>query len=156
MLRLYVPERMWELRNQRQLSDKKDALRPYNPVGDDYRDKLAPVDKSMVERAVWRAADKHVDQLQLRQLLIGGLEAVKTMATTTDLQKSFTGLADSDKRGEWLAFLDREAKMLKDSVAPPDATEFDNLMNRLIEKNRDTVNIYDQAVWHEFGNGAME
>ena len=156
MLRLYVPERLWELRNQRQLADKKEALPPYNPVGDDYREKLGPIDKSMVERAVWRAGDKHVDQVQLRQLLIGGLDSVKTMTTTTDLQKTFSGLADQQKRDQFISFLDNESKNLKDSVAPPDITEFDSLMNRLLQANRDSVNIMDQAVLHEFGNGAME
>src|SRR5204863_7556717 len=106
MLRLYVPQRLWELRNQRQLATKQDALPPYNPVGDDFHDKLQPIDKTMVVRAITRSGSEHVmhEHIGLKQLLIGGIESLKTMAQTTDLRSSFPGLADETARRKFVDF----------------------------------------------------
>ena len=56
MLRLYVPETLWKLRNERQKASGEKELPPYNPFGDDYKTKLGTIDKAMVMRAVARSS----------------------------------------------------------------------------------------------------
>ena len=156
MLRLYVPERLWELRNQRQLAAKQEPIPPYNPVGDDFREKLQPIDKAMVVRALTRAGREHVAQLGLKQLLIGGVESLKTMAQTPDLERSFPNLADPVARKKFLDFAESEQRRLREDPSSADMADADSLLSRLQEANRQTIAVTDQSLLHEFGNGAMQ
>ncbi|MFN9971685.1 MAG: hypothetical protein ACK58T_17530, partial [Phycisphaerae bacterium] len=45
MIRLYVPQRLWELRNDRLKAENQKQLPPYNPTGDDFNKKLQGVDQ---------------------------------------------------------------------------------------------------------------
>lgn len=156
MIRLYVPERLWELRNARQIAAGLEKLPPYNPAGDDFHQKLEAVDEPMVVSAVTRAGSKHVEQVPLRDVLIGGLRGVRTMATTTDLQRSFKGLANEPLREKLLQALDREEERIRAAQVPLDFSDVDGLLQRLLKANRDSVAMTDQSLLHEFGNGSME
>lgn len=174
MLRLYVPQRLWELRNERQNAeierekarqgDKTEAgaepkVRPlpeYNPAGDDFRQKLAAIERFLVVKALARAGTMHVEQTPLKTLVIGGLNAVKTMASTPDLRQAFPGFADDQARARLIEFIDRELATLHAASTQVDVVQLDSLVGRLLETNRTTVQAMDQAVLHEFGNGAMD
>lgn len=180
MLRLYVPQRLWELRNERQeaeiksqqakraaaknaddfaandLSSKLKSLPPYNPTGDDYHKKLAAIERYLVVKAVARAGTLHVEQTPMKSLIVGGLNSVKTMATTSDLRASFPGFADDSARARLIEFIDREVAGLTASPMPADMVQLDAIVGRLLEANRTTVQAMDQAILHEFGNGAMD
>lgn len=157
MLRLYVPERLWELRDQRQRAEDQKPLPKYNPLGDNYREKLATIDQTLVYRAVQRAP-LQVDRPNLADLLTAGLSSVEVMVTTSDLKGAFPGLADEKARETMLAFLRSEQDALKRMKAEdgvPTAVYIDGLLNRLRRTNEQTVNVWSQALLHEFGNGVM-
>lgn len=154
MLRMYAPERMWELRNHRALQDEEaKPLPPYNPFGDDWKVKLEQIDKSLLEYALMYTR-RHVEQLPMRSLLVGGLEHVRTMVTTQDLARVFPGLGDERARADMLAFLDDEQAKLNDRASDADTIQTSSLLSRLQRKNSETVKIAPAALWHEFGNGA--
>ncbi len=155
MIRLYAPERFWDLRNQRRLAEEEKPLPPYNPMGDSWDEKLTGISRPMVVRAVERAAVEHVDREAsgMSSMLIGGLEAVRTMLTTEDLAGAFPGLRNPDARSRMIAALAQEEARLR--VGFTRAGEADSLLRRLMEENRRTVNVADTALMHEFGNGAM-
>jgi hypothetical protein len=88
MLRLYVPELLYKQRQDRQKAAGDEALPEYNPFGDDWRVKLGSIDASLVTRAIAKTR-QHVEQKPMSVLLGGGLEAIKTMVTTKDLQEAF-------------------------------------------------------------------
>jgi carboxyl-terminal processing protease len=154
MLRLYAPQRMWELGNARRLAAGEESLPPYNPFGDDWQTKLSTVNQGLIERAV-DYTRRHVDQKPTNTLLIGGLDALKTMATTSDLQTVFKGIGDNELRTQWIATLDREAAALKDLPVDLDRYQVQGLVSRLLKANDNSVKIAPQAVLHEFGNGLM-
>lgn len=164
MIRMYAPKRLWELRNERWLAEEgSDPLPPYNPYGDDYHEKLAGINTQMIYRALLRAADRHVelksddnpDGVTMGKLLTGGLNAIETMATTADLREPFEGLRDENARAQFL----RSVRDLRDKViAGGDEVSLKDMrtvIESILEKNHDTVRIMDEAVLHEFGNGAM-
>jgi len=155
MLRLYVPQRLWELRNERQKAAGEDPLPPYNAFGDDYRTKLASIDPILIIRAMGRAR-QHVEQQPVASLIAGGLEAVVTMVTTTDLQAAFPGLGEASARDAMLATVEGELAAL---AAKPggslDQIQIEQIIDRVRRQNTRTVGISDQALLHEFGNGAM-
>ena len=55
-MRLFVPERLWELRNEREIAEGRDPLPEYNPFGDDYTIKLNGVRENAVVDALSRSA----------------------------------------------------------------------------------------------------
>lgn len=155
MLRLYTPEQLWRLRDARQKMEK-DAkpLPPYNPTGDDFNEKLRGVDETLMLR-VMQYLPKHVEHVPLNTAIAGGLEAVKTMVTTTDLHQAFKGLDDKAKAGTMVAFLDAEIADVKRRLEPLDFVQQQNLLMRLGKQNDATVAMPRSAMLHEFGNGMM-
>ncbi len=155
MLRLYVPERFWELRNERRLAEDQPPLPPYNAVGDSYRDKISGIDRGVIYRALQRSADGHVEGVNMASLLQGGLNAVQTLATTPDLAGAFPRLADERAVRQFVEGLARERAKVAGSPMRLGATETNNLLNNVLDLNRRTLGIPDEAILHSFGNGAM-
>ncbi|MEM1329544.1 MAG: S41 family peptidase [Planctomycetota bacterium] len=156
MLRLYVPERFWELRNQRRLDAGDDPLPPYNPYGDHFSQKLDGISKSMLMRAIRRAAEQHVEGVTMREMLRAGLEASKTMAGTPDLSRAFPALADADQRRAFAERLDQiDERLGQPGDRPLGYVELNSVLNGLIRANADTLGMPEAALMHEFGNGAM-
>jgi len=163
MIRMYAPERLWSLRNERRLQEGLDALPAYNPYGDDYIAKLQGVSSGAVRSAIQRAAQQHVGRetrenpngVTMNNLLLGGLDAVRTMATTTDLSDTFPGLGNASRRNRFIARIDeRKAKV---SGWSREATAFDlrRVIDGLLADADETVGIMPEAILHEFGNGSM-
>lgn len=152
MLRLYAPERLWEMRDARQKALGEKPLPAYNALGDNWRTKLETITQVLVERAMGYA-EQHVEQTGRTPMLVGGLESVRTMITTPDLRHAFPSLADDAAREAMLKFIDEQIAKLGDGRN--DALRTSWLLDRLRETNDRTVKIPSEALLHEFGNGAM-
>lgn len=162
MIRMYTPERLWEMRNARLLAEGEKPLPPYNATGDDFHEKLKGIDQDMVVRAISRATD-HVEQVPTRRLLTGGVLAVETMIATSDLNRAFPGLNDANAKEAMLGALRSEHEQLATikknafgRVTEPGVGEIDALLTRLIAVNDRTVKLSHEALLHEFGNGAID
>jgi carboxyl-terminal processing protease len=182
MIRLYAPERLWEIRNQRRnaeldrqaklqaqgaaLEEEEDEsdpaaqaerrpLPPYNPMGDDYRQKLTGIEENMVLNSLGRAHERHVERKGMHEMLLGALDALRTLVTTSDLEHVFPGIADEQARGEFLGFIESEEARL--SRIGPRASRADllSVLDRVVSRNQQTVAVPKMALLHEFGNGAM-
>lgn len=164
MIRMYAPERLWELRNERRLAEEDtEPLPPYNPYGDDYHEKLAGINTQMIYRALLRAAGAHVglksDEnpggITMGTLLTGGLNALETMATTADLREPFEGLRNENARASFLSTVRSLKQMVADGGDEVSLKDMRTVVERLLQANESTVRVADEAVLHEFGNGAM-
>ncbi len=163
MIRLYAPERLWELRNERRILDGDEPLPAYNPYGDLYTDKLAGIESVAVRTAIQRAAAQHVgrrsgskpDGVALDQLIQGGLDAIRTMATTTDLEAAFKGLGNSKKRQQFIDQIDELRARFGPGSRSASAYDLRRAIDGVLSASRDTVGIMPEAILHEFGNGAM-
>lgn len=163
MIRMYAPERLWELRNARRLAEDMDGLPPYNPYGDDYHAKLTGVSSTAVRTAIQRAAQQHIgrqsrdnpDGVTMNQLILGGIDAVRTMVTTTDLAATFPGLGNASKRNAFLARLDERRATVTGWDRDASAFDLRRVIDGVLSDAQETVNILPEAVLHEFGNGAM-
>lgn len=155
MLRMYVPSKLWQMRNERAKLEKTKELPPYNAAGDDFTAKLRDVDRGMTIRAVVRAASRHVDQPTLNKVVIDGVEALRTMTQTSDLIDAFPGLADEGSRRAFIRALDGELTGLSLAKADISAERLDSLLERIITASDNSVKLMPQAIMHEFGNGAF-
>ncbi|MBU6414141.1 MAG: S41 family peptidase [Planctomycetes bacterium] len=155
MLRMYVPAKLWQLRNERAKLEKTKELPTYNPAGDDFNTKLADIDRAMTVRAVIRAASRHVEQPTLNRVVVDGVEALRTMTQTADLLDAFPGLADEAAKNAFVKALDAEITGLNLAKADISAERMDSLLDRIITASNNSVKIMPQAILHEFGNGAF-
>jgi len=154
MIRLYVPETLWQMRAARQKAAGDEPLPPYNKFGDDYQVKLASIDKMMLLRAIGRTR-QHIEQQPLSVVVLGALEAVKTMATTVDLRGAFPGLGDQAARLKFVEAVEAEQARLGSGPKTLDPANIEAIINRVRVANDETIRVPVQALYHEMGNGAM-
>tara|TARA_E500000318_G_scaffold14854_1_gene14558 strand:- start:127268 stop:129577 length:2310 start_codon:yes stop_codon:yes gene_type:complete len=163
MIRLYAPERLWEIRNQRRLDEDLDPLPPYNAFGDDFHEKLQGINSITVRTAIQRAADQHVgrqtrrhpDGVTMKDLIISGLDAVKTMATTTDLADVFEGLSKDHNRDALVRTIENEKLRLASKNSPASGYDLRRALDAVLVEGTKNAKIMEEALLHEFGNGAM-
>lgn len=154
MIRLYVPETLWTLRNERQIAAGETPLPPYNKFGDDFEVKLASIDQTLLRRAFARAR-LHVEQVQLNEVMLGGLESVRTMVTTHHLRQAFPTLAEDSPREQFIQAIDTEIARVNAISTPMDDAQIEMVIDRVRRANDQTVRIPAPALLHELGNGAM-
>lgn len=158
LIRLYAPERFWELRNDRRIAVGMDPLPEFNGLGEEFRTKLDGISLVMVARAVSEASRQHVDPSMhdLRALVAAGVEGVRLLATTDDLSNTFAGLQNEANRMRFETFLDRRLNFLRSPGAPGmSIRDLADEITMLVETAREVVGLPAEAVLHEFGNGAL-
>lgn len=156
MIRLYTPEAFWKMRDTRQkMEEKGKPLPAFNAQGEDFATKLKGITQVALIKAVQAAADGHVERVGMRKILMGGLDRVKTMVTTKDLSAAFPGIADKAAADQMLAYLDEQSALLNRRDGNPSTHEAAVLVSDLIKTNRLSTKVPDEAVIHEFGNGAF-
>lgn len=157
MIRMYAPEIFWQLRNKERLKDKKSPLPPYNSLGEKWQEKVEPVDRGMVTRAVMQAVRQHIEseKIPLREAMLGGIEALRTMATTGDLKAPFPGLNDQPKVDAFIAFLDDWSGRLMVPGMTVGQSHLEEFLTGLQNAGNQSIGIAYGALLHEFGNGAM-
>ncbi len=154
MLRMYAPHRLFDLSQEWRTMMGDKALPPYNPLNDNYADKLAGIDQRTIELALQRARE-HVEQTPINTMILGGLDNLKTMLLTDDLSVAFEGFKDAPARQTMLAMITREHDALQNLPKQLDQFQVSTLLDRVLAANAGSVKIPDEALLHEFGNGAM-
>ncbi len=156
MLRLYTPERLYQMRNVQRLAEGEEALPPYNKIGEDWHEKLAGITEQMLTRSMGNASVSHVDRVPMSKMLVGAYRAVRTMATTDDLSDAFPGLADAPARETFVRFTDERIAAIQEK--PNEEWDYGDLIESykaLRNLNSATVKIAPEALIHEFTNGGF-
>jgi carboxyl-terminal processing protease len=155
MVRFYAPQRLWEQRNTRLLEMGEKPLPPYNPVGDDFRERLRGVDATLVLRAL-AFTPRHVDGPRLNAVVTSGLDALASMATTRDLAIAFPKLTDQAAVDRFLASITRDKDLIaRREGAPLDMVQLDTMLERILREGAQALDLPREAMLHEFGNGAF-
>jgi carboxyl-terminal processing protease len=155
MIRLYAPERYWHMRNDRRLETSESALPPYNAMGDSFEEKLTGLDKWVVVQSIGIAGTRHIDGRAVSQMVLAGLEGVRTMVTTSELAEAFPGLRDAVARQAFLKNLEAVGERWTRRGERVDQGDLSRLIDEVVELSGQTVGVPSEAVLHEFGNGAM-
>lgn len=156
MMRLYTPKRLHDLRNERLVEEGEDALPPFNEFGEEWQRKLSGIDEGMVVRAISYADRQHIEGVPLSQMTLGGLDALRTMATTSDLSAAFPSLADRDAVRKFLTGIDDEVSRFRLLGERADYRDLIRLIGALRRISDVSVKLPWEALLHEFGNGAMD
>ncbi|MEM9083490.1 MAG: S41 family peptidase [Planctomycetota bacterium] len=155
MIRLYVPERLHEMRNAQRLAEGEDALPAYNELGDDWKTKLENVTDRMVIKALLYSSRDHVERRSMDEILTAGLDAVTTMVTTGDLAEAFPTLSDPQKLGRFAADVEILRRRLAREDQSGDVHALTSTIRELLAANTASISIAESALLHEFGNGSV-
>jgi len=163
MIRMYAPERLWEIRNQRRIDEGMDPLPPYNAYGDDFHEKLKGVNSVTVRTAIQRSADQHVGRktrkhptgVNMNDLILSGLDAIETMATTIDLAVAFDGLEKESNRNKFLDVIHAQQAKIQAKEHTASGYDLRRALDAVLVAGNEHVGIMEAALLHEFGNGAM-
>ncbi|TVQ75081.1 MAG: S41 family peptidase [Phycisphaeraceae bacterium] len=154
LMRLYVPDRLHEMRSARRVAEGESALPPYNSTGEDWRQRWAGIDDRMVINALGRAARDHVERVPVLTILQGGLNRVRTFVTTSDLSGALPSLGDERAVQRFVRELDEIDAVLEAQGNRLGNYDIVNTVSRILRANRDTIRVADEAILHEFGTGA--
>jgi len=91
----------------------------------------------------------------MKDLIISGLDAVKTMATTTDLADVFEGLSKAHNRDALVRTIENEKLRLASKNSPASGYDLRRALDAVLGEGTKNAQIMEEALLHEFGNGAM-
>jgi carboxyl-terminal processing protease len=157
LLTHYAPRRLHELRERQAERFDEEPLGEFNAaLAEDWKERVEGINHRMVKRALETAADHHIEGGGWRPLLEGGLEGLRTVATTPALAETFTTLRNAEKVNLWIDFIEQELERLEHT---PDGDlgywRCSRLLDALVDESENTIGLPKQAIYREFADGAM-
>ncbi|MHC4589156.1 MAG: hypothetical protein ACYTAQ_07410, partial [Planctomycetota bacterium] len=152
LLTHYAPRRLHELRQRQAERFGEEPLGDFNAaLTEDWKERVDGINHRMVKRALETAAEHHIEAEGWRPLLRGGLEGLRTVATTPTLAETFPSLRDAGKVNLWLDYIDEELDRLE---RVPDGDlgywKCSRLLDALVDESADTIGLPKQAIYREF------
>lgn len=121
----------------------------------DWRDMLKGIDFDMMPGAMRDAVTNYYRDVDYNTLTLGGLQALRLLATTPGIDAAFPRLANKADCEKFLAMVDDAVAMAKRGD-PESYSDFKAVINRVREGNRSTVDLPEMVIVHEFMDGAFE
>lgn len=157
LLAQYAPHNLHELRRMQAKRVAPDKPFPdFNELGaEDWKDQLKGISQRMLKAGLRFIANEHIDDQGWYPLLVGGLEALRLLATTEGLEENFPGLRDPSKVARWVATIDELRAGIE---AKPrrllNINDYLEIIGRLEMADRDTIDLPAGVLYREFGEGA--
>ena len=121
----------------------------------DWRESLHGVQMSMLRTALSDARNDYYREVPLRNMLIGGLNGLRAVATTAGLEKAFPNLADAERKKAFLAKLDELTIEAKDSLGLDERSDINHTLMQLQNTNTVTLDLPEEVLVNEFADAAF-
>ena len=158
LLARYAPRSLHELRRmQVNRIDPETEFPEFNEAfAEDWKVPLQGITEKMVNDSLRRAAAMHISACGWKPLLDGGLEALEIFASTDQLVENFPGLADREKVDAWIELVRAERDRLAETpeVKGHRSPDYHRILPTLMEANPETIDVPEEVVLREFGEGA--
>jgi carboxyl-terminal processing protease len=169
LLAMYTPEefkRMVEDEvKQREAADQlinpttQPATKPAQDENDsfktDWRDMLRGVKMEMLLDALDDAQSSYWKDVTYKTLTLGGLKGLQTLATTKGLEKQFPGLAEENRRGQFLATINQGIDKINKAGPAEEARALRQILQSILTVNGATLQFPEEVIVNEFGDGAF-
>jgi carboxyl-terminal processing protease len=158
LLSRYAPKRLHAMRNEAAVRRGDEPLGEFNELRVvRWQERVDSITEIMVREALRIAGSEHIEGDGWRPLLEGGLESLKLLATTSSLDENFASLGHADNVNRWVRAIDRELA----GVRAADARDLDSwktsqILGRIRNLNRETINLPPEVILREFADGAMQ
>ena len=157
LLSRYAPKALFDMRVARIQRMGEEPEGEFNPAQlIDYRERLEGVDRRMLYAFLSTAAEDHIEAAGWRPLLVGGLDALETFATTVPLRTEFPRLGDAAAVGAWIGRVrewQNQISLMKDSELGRRACIA--MVEDLLDLNDATIKVPAEVLIREYGDGAM-
>lgn len=155
LLSVYAPTRLRELTNA-YLVKIGEKPRPGGKLENvtPWEKKVAGIDRQMAIEALSIGAADHLWAKGWDPLINGGLDAINTFLTTSDLQAVFPELKDDAARKRLVQWVGTEKAEWR-NVARRDRFTAYTVLRHLQEENDQTVRLPEEVVYREFVEGAV-
>ncbi len=158
LLAQYAPHRLHDLRRlqaERVAPDK--PFPDFNEEGaEDWKEQLRGISQPMLMAALRTAASEHIKNEGWWPLLTGGVEALRILGTTQALGENFPKLRDPERLAKWNETLDSITTTL--DAKPHRGVgrgDYRDIIAQLIQTNRETIELPEEVLLREFGDGAV-
>jgi len=121
----------------------------------DWHDTVRGVSLDMVLDSIVQAEHDYYRDVNIKTLLNGGINMLRTMVATKGLEQAFPNLADETKKKDFLWALDQASAQANLITPDNEATTVHDCMTSLIQANMNTVHIPEEVLLCEFANGAL-
>ncbi|TVQ54109.1 MAG: S41 family peptidase [Phycisphaerales bacterium] len=153
----YAPRELHQMRNAALKRQGEEPLGEFNPAtATDWRERAEGIDFRMLRESLRVAAREHIEGDGWRPLLEGGLRSLKLLATTNQLEETFSSLNNRQRVEQWNRAIEKEL----DDLRKANDRDLDNwyssrLLGRLSDVNKKTLELEERVIYREFGDGAM-
>ena len=122
----------------------------------DYRERLEGVGPRMLFAFLTKSAEDHIETAGWRPLIEGGLESLKTFATTDALREIFPNLGDAEAVRTWTKRIEAwEVELKATSDRELSRRTCIRIVEDLLTESAKSVELPDEVVLREFGDGAL-
>ena len=121
----------------------------------DWHESLHGIQMPMLREALRDARTDYYRDVPARNVLTGGLTALRAVATTAGLEKAFPALADAPKKEAFLKRLDEMSEDAKNVVAANENTEIRKMLIQIASANEQTIGLPEEVLVNEFADGAF-
>jgi len=159
ILQLYNPLLLRDMYKERaeRLRDEDDPILDEDEVDEedieDWNIKLAGVNRGHMFQTFSQATSRHIDRRGYTELLIGAIQGLQTVLRTEGLEDIFPGMGDEQKVADLLDDLDTHLADLQRPGRRVTRGSATDLLEKIIDENRATVNLPEAVVVYELTNG---
>jgi carboxyl-terminal processing protease len=169
LLLVYVPEDFKHLQ-EAEIKEREEVDRLLNPTTQpttkpafeendsfktDWHDALAGIRMDMLLDALEETRSNYYREMGYRQLALGGLKGLRTLASTPGLEKAFPGLTDAARREGFLTTIDLCTKEVEKANPTNDHILLRAALMNMQVANRDTIQLPEEVLVSEFADGAF-
>jgi carboxyl-terminal processing protease len=122
----------------------------------DWHETLRGVKPDMLWQALVDADANYYRGITYKDMAVGGFNALRAVVSTKGLEKSFPGLADADRKAEFIRSIDKLSDANKNAVPATEQATLRLTLANIRRANLDTVRIPDAVLTSEFADGAFE
>ena len=155
LLRLYAPNKLFALYAKEAEERGEEPPENWALEDDRWQTQLERIEPGMIKEAVRLGARRHVEEGDYKELLTSGLDALKLFLQTEGVEATFPALGDPEKVKPLLDHIETVRRDLAQNDMPLTYGETQNILDRLLRLNAQTVDLPTAVVVHELGDGAM-
>jgi carboxyl-terminal processing protease len=169
LLAMYTPDEFKRLVDvevkQRETADQlinpttQPATKPSQDENDsfktDWRDMLRGVKMEMLLDALDDAESSYWKDVSYKTLTLGGLKGLQILATTKGLEKQFPGLAEENRRGQFLATINQSIDKINKASPAEESRALRQILQAVLTTNGTTLQFPEEVIVNEFGDGAF-
>lgn len=121
----------------------------------EWKEQVKGIQMEMLRDALRDARRHYWRNVTYKDLLAGGLEGLRAVATTPGVEKAFPKVADQAAREQFIAALNDVLATINAAPAANDDSLMTRTLSQLWQRNRETIGLPEEVFVNEFADGSF-